>query len=181
MRGGVSLAAALAIPVETAAGPFPFRDLLIYLTFVVLLVTLVGQGGTLPWLIRVLHIKDDGAAASEERLALRATALAGLERLERLLAEHKYPPDILELHRRRLEARAEDFSAERDVSSAPRKSALFRQAQRELIDAQQSKLIALRNEGTIDNTVLRRLLRIFDLETVELQVLDSTGQVDPEE
>ena len=55
MRGGVSLAAALAIPFETVAGPFPFRDLLIFLTFVVLLVTLVGQGGTLPWLIRWLQ------------------------------------------------------------------------------------------------------------------------------
>lgn len=181
MRGGVSLAAALAIPVETAAGPFPFRDLLIYLTFVVLLVTLVGQGGTLPWLIRVLHIKDDGAAAREERLALRATALAGLERLEHMVRERKYPPEILELHRRRLEARAADFDAEADVSSAQRKSVLFRQAQRELIEAQQRKLITLRDKGKIDNTVLRRLMRIFDLETVELQALDSTGQIDLEE
>src|SRR5579862_1608182 len=181
MRGGVSLAAALAIPVQTAAGPFPFRDLLIYLTFAVLLVTLVGQGGTLPWLIRTLHIKDDGAAAREERLALRATALAGLERLEQLQREHKYTPEILELHRRRLETRATEFDAEAKVSSAPRKTALFRQAQRELIEAQQRKLIALRDKGKIDNTVLRRLLRIFDLETVELQALDSTGQIDLED
>ena len=65
MRGGVSLAAALAIPFETAAGPFPFRNLVIFLTFVVLLVTLVGQGGTLRWLIRWLRIKDDGAAAEK--------------------------------------------------------------------------------------------------------------------
>ena len=48
MRGGISLAAALAIPFETVAGPFPFRNLLIFLTFVVLLVTLVGKAARCP-------------------------------------------------------------------------------------------------------------------------------------
>jgi CPA1 family monovalent cation:H+ antiporter len=61
MRGGVSLAAALAIPLETRAGHFPQRDLLIFLTFCVLLATLVMQGSTLPALIRWLGVKDDGA------------------------------------------------------------------------------------------------------------------------
>lgn len=181
MRGGVSLAAALAIPLETAAGPFPFRDLLIYLTFVVLLVTLIGQGGTLRWLIRSLHIHDDGAAAREERLALHATAVAGLERLNQLLQERKYPQEVLELHRRRLEARAVEFSTGAHETQKMRQTAAFRQAQRELIEAQQSKLVELRADGKIDNTVLRRLLRVFDLEVVELDVLDSTGQLDLEE
>ena len=58
---------------------------------------------------------------------------------------------------------------------------MFRQAQRELIAAQRAKLIQLREHGKIDNTVLRRLQRAFDLESVELAVLGSTGHVDLEE
>jgi monovalent cation/hydrogen antiporter len=181
MRGGVSLAAALAIPLETTAGPFPFRDLLIFITFVVLLVTLVGQGGTLPWIIRWLKIKDDGAAVLEERLALMATARAGIERVHELEREGTYPPDVLELHRVRLEARLAEFTSTERKTPAARKTALFRQVQRELIDAQRAKLIELRNEGKIDNTVLRRLQRLFDLECVEVELLRSTGHSDIEE
>ena len=181
MRGGVSLAAALAIPMETAAGPFPFRDLLIFLTFVVLLVTLVGQGGTLPWLIRALHIKDDGEATREERLALRATAKAGLDCLDKLSQDAKYPKEILDLHRRRLETRVEEFGDGAVAARSTRKTMLFRDAQAELLEAQRAKLVELRALGKIDNTVLRRLQRVFDLQSVELQVLDATGQPDIEE
>jgi Na+/H+ antiporter len=181
MRGGVSLAAALAIPLETASGPFPFRDLLIFITFVVLLVTLIGQGGTLPWLIRWLKIKDDGAAVREERLALMATARAGLERLGQLERQGSYASDVLELHRRRLEARLAEFTAEGGETQAARKTATFRRVQGELIDAQRAKVIELRARGKIDNTVLRRLQRVFDLESVEIQVLGTTGHADIEE
>src|ERR1700729_1294924 len=181
MRGGVSLAAALAIPLETSAGPFPFRDLLIFITFVVLLVTLVGQGGTLPWLIRWLKIKDDGAALREERLALMATAHAGIERLDDLRREGTYPTEVLELHRRRLQARLAEFTSEGRATLAARRTALFRQAQRSSIEAERAKLIELRERGKIDNTVLRRLQRLFDLESLEADVLASTGHSDLEE
>lgn len=181
MRGGVSLAAALAIPLETVAGPFPFRDLLIFITFVVLLVTLVGQGGTLSWLIRLLKIKDDGAAVREERLALMATARAGLDRLAELERQGVYAPEVLELHRKRLEARLAEFTATGGETRAARITALFRRVQGELIAAQRAKVIELRARGSIDNTVLRRLQRVFDLESVEIQVLGSTGHADIEE
>ncbi len=177
MRGGVSLAAALAIPLETVAGPFPFRNLLVFLTFVVLLVTLVGQGGTLPALIAWLGIKDDGAAVREERLALKVTANAGLQRIEELGRQGKYPLDVLELHRLRLQARLAEFAGD-EATSAAQKTAAFRQAQQEIIAAERAKLIALRDDGKIDNTVLRRLQRVFDLESVELQVLDTTGHME---
>jgi CPA1 family monovalent cation:H+ antiporter len=179
MRGGVSLAAALAIPLETSAGPFPFRNLLIFLTFVVLIVTLIGQGGTLPWLIRGLGIKDDGEATREERLALRATAQAGLACLDRL--KDRYPSEILDLHRRRLQTRVEEFGEGAVAAQGTRKTMLFRDAQREILETQRAKLIELRAEGKIDNTVLRRLQRVFDLQSVELQVLDAIGQPDVEE
>jgi monovalent cation/hydrogen antiporter len=180
MRGGVSLAAALAIPLETAAGPFPFRNLVIFLTFVVLLATLVGQGGTLPWLIRWLHIRDDGAAAREERLALIALSRAGLERLDHLERDGAFSKDILDLHRRRLQARYEEFTSERK-SGVARTTAAFREAQRVVVDAQRQKLIELRERGKIDNTVLRRLQRVLDLQYLEVQLLATAGHSDIEE
>ena len=77
MRGVVSLATALALPLET-----PNRDLLLFLTFCVILVTLVGQGLTLPWLVRVLGVSDDGSSAEQE-LHARAVALdAACERID---------------------------------------------------------------------------------------------------
>jgi monovalent cation/hydrogen antiporter len=180
MRGGVSLAAALAIPLETAAGPFPFRDLLIFLTFCVLLVTLVGQGTTLPWLIKRLGVKDDGASVREERLALAATARAGLERLDELERSDAVPHEIVELHRTRLKTRLLEFTSAMEGSHAKRLTALFREAQGAVVEAQRAKLAALRNQGKIDNTVQRRLTRVLDLQTVEVALLESVGQYDSE-
>lgn len=178
MRGGVSLAAALAIPLETTVGPFPFRDLLIFITFGVILGTLVGQGGSLPFLIKELGVKDDGAAAREERVALAKTARAALERLDQLEREEKYPPKILEALRKHLEARWEEFGV--GGRSVARTTALFRQAQSELLDVQRKKLIQLRDEGEIDNTVLRRILRLLDFMAVESQLISTTGHADIE-
>lgn len=178
MRGGVSLAAALAIPFETSLGPFPFRDLLIYLTFCVLLFTLVGQGVTLPWLIKWMGVKDDGASVREERLALRATSHAALDRLEQLEESGNVPHGVAHLHRERLNARLAEFTPSPGSERAARTTAIYRDVQRELIDAQRDKLIALRDEGKIDNTVQRRLTRVLDLQTVETELLESTGHTD---
>ncbi|HET6744283.1 MAG TPA: Na+/H+ antiporter, partial [Candidatus Limnocylindria bacterium] len=90
MRGVVSLAAVLALP---TAG-FPFRDLVVFLTFAVIVATLVGQGLTLPWLIRRLGIGDDGSVEHEELHAREASIEAALQRLEGLAEEW---PDHMEL------------------------------------------------------------------------------------
>jgi CPA1 family monovalent cation:H+ antiporter len=179
MRGGVSLAAALAIPLETTAGSFPYRDLLIFITFVVLLATLVGQGGTLPYIIRWLGVKDDLAAQGEERIALAATARAGLECLDELEREGSVPRSILELQRKRLRARYAEFGE--SAEEAAELTATFRRVERRLLDTQQKRLIELRTEGKIDNTVLRRVQRVLDLQAVEIGLLDSTGHEKIEE
>lgn len=176
MRGGVSLAAALAIPVETASGPFPFRDLIIFLTFAVLLATLVGQGGTLPLAIEWLKIKDDGAAASEERVALAATARAGLAKLDEIQREGKVPDVILELHRRRLSTRAAEFEGA-GSDSAARLTATYREVQDAVVQAQRARLIELGREGQIDITVLQRIQRVLDLATIEDEILTSAGHL----
>src|SRR5918992_573042 len=90
MRGAVSLAAALAIPLETDAGtPFPGRSLIIFLAFTVIMFTLVVQGLTLPVVIRALGVEDDGAEAREEAKARKRAAQAALERLEELTGEDR--------------------------------------------------------------------------------------------
>ena len=84
MRGAVSLFAALALPLTPV--PFPDRGLVIYLTFTVILVTLVGQGLTLPALIRLVGVVDDGTVEHEETHARDAASEAALVRLEELAA-----------------------------------------------------------------------------------------------
>jgi len=97
MRGAVSLAAALAVPVTTDAGePFPGRDLILFITFCVILATLVFQGLTLPALIRVLGVRDDAREEGDEELHARlAAATAALERIDELGGEGWVRPDTL--------------------------------------------------------------------------------------
>ena len=181
MRGGVSLAAALAIPLETRVGHFPHRDLLIFITFGVLLATLVGQGGTLPYFIKKLGVKDDGADESEERVALATTARAALTRLDQLERSGSVPHKILEMLRSHFGARWVEFGEpSRDFRPAPL-PALYRKTLRELLDVQRQTLIELRKKGEIDNTVLRRIQRLLDLQAVELDLLETTGHSDIEE
>src|SRR5262245_15677040 len=92
MRGIVSLAAALALPLTTASGaPFPFRDEVILLTFAVILATLVLQGLTLTPLIRALDLGQDNQLEVEEAHAREAAARAGLARLADLTSETWVP------------------------------------------------------------------------------------------
>jgi CPA1 family monovalent cation:H+ antiporter len=168
MRGAVSLAAALALPATT-----PQRDLIVFLTFAVILATLVLQGLTLPKLIRVLHIEaDDGEAREELRARLVATQ-AALTRLEELADEDWTRDDTIErmtglydYRRRRLKARAgkiEDDGYE-DRSTA------YQRAVREVLEAQRAAVVALRNDGTISNDVMHRLERELDLEDERLEI-----------
>ncbi len=181
MRGGVSLAAALAIPLETIAGPFPFRDLLIFITFGVLLATLVGQGGSLPYVIRKLRVKDDGADEKEERIALAVTARAALKHIDELERQGTVPHGILELLRKRFRARWAEFGTGGREDGAAHLTAAYRKTELELLDVQRKKLIGLREDGKIDNTVLRRIQRLLDLETIETQLLGTTGHSNIEE
>ena len=115
----MSLAAALALP-----HGFPERDLLIFLTLAVIFVTLVGQGLTLPLLIRRLDVHDDGAVEREELHARRQAAEAAIAELERLGDEEWTRDDtvermtaLYEFRRRRLSQRAASSTATRTTTS----------------------------------------------------------------
>src|SRR5205085_2916303 len=101
IRGIVSLAAALAIPFATDAGqPFPGRDLILFLTFSVIMVTLVGQGLTLPWVIRALGLAHAGrrerhAERAEEHQARRQAIEAVMRRLDELKQEREWSEDVV--------------------------------------------------------------------------------------
>ena len=183
MRGGISLAAALALPLTIGSGPFPQRSLIIFLTFAVLLATLVGQGGTLPWLLRILHIREDDADEREERLALSRIARVALIRLAALRETRNIPPPIIAALRRHHRSRWREFADAKEGEEYRRRvTSLYREIERELLGVQREELIRLRDRGKIDNTVMRRIQALLDLEDEEIRLLSTTGHtdIDPE-
>lgn len=173
MRGAVSLAAALALPLTTHAGTaFPERNLLVFLTFMVTLVTLVGQGLTLKPLIVRLRLEDDGADAREEVSARLKTADAALARLEELTTEAWVYDDTIERVRAMFNYRRRRFAAHIEgdgVEAYETRSAAYQRVLRELLNAERQTLLALRNGGHISDEVRRRVERNLDLEESRLE------------
>jgi len=174
MRGAVSLAAALALPLTTDAGQaFPQRNLIIFITFGVILATLVLQGLTLPWLTRRLGLhRDDSETQEELRGRLRATD-AALARLEELAAAEWTRDDTVErmrglyqFRRRRLKARGGYL----DDDGAEDRSLAYQRLVRELLEAQRREIVLLRNQGEISNEVMGRIERDLDLEDSRLEI-----------
>jgi monovalent cation/hydrogen antiporter len=174
MRGAVSLAAALALPLQTDAGaPFPGRDLILFLTFSVILVTLVGQGLTLPLVIRVLGIEDDGLDDRQDAKARIHAAEAALARLEELVGEDWVREDTAERVRGAYNFRTSRFRArldDGDDGSIESRSQDYQRLRRELLDAERAALVELRRAGVIGNDVWLRVGRDLDLEDQRLDI-----------
>jgi Na+/H+ antiporter len=176
LRGAVSLAAALALPLETDGGaPLPDRDLIQFITFAVIVVTVVGQGLTLPSLIRRLGLREDGAEEEAEELHARLTAShAALERLDELAVEEWTREDTVErvrgmyeFRRRRFKVRAGKLEDEDGIED---RSLTYQRLMHELYDVQRRALVELRNGGEISNDVMHRIERELDLEESRLEV-----------
>jgi Na+/H+ antiporter len=168
IRGAVSLAAALALPTN-----FPARDLIVFLTFAVILVTLVGQGLTLPLLIRVLHVEDDGGAEREDAKARIKASEAALARLEELEQEGWVREDTAERTRGQYRFRTNRFRARYegvDEEGVEERSQQYQRLRRELLEAERQAVLRLRNEGTITEDVMQRVQRDIDLEDLRLDV-----------
>jgi CPA1 family monovalent cation:H+ antiporter len=174
MRGAVSLAAALALPLTTDAGEsFPGRDLILFLTFAVILVTLVGQGLTLPLVIRWLRLEDDGVGDREDAKARIKAAEAALARLEELAGEDWVREDTAERMRGAYRFRTDRFRArfdDGDDGAIEARSQDFQRLRRELLDAERDAVTELRHNGTISNDVWTRVTRDLDLEDLRLDV-----------
>ena len=168
VRGVVSLAAALAIPLTTAAGaPFPARDLILFVTFGVIVVTLIGQGLLLPGVVRWLgvarHAADERRRENEAEHAARLHALeAAATRLRRLEADGRLPPEVLAILRTR-----HDYRSTRLPANLPDGRDAFSAAadlRAELIATEREHIYRLLQEGEITDEARRRIERELDLE-----------------
>jgi len=168
MRGAVTIAAALAIPLRTDAGAgFPERDLIVFLAFCVVLATLVVQGLSLPLVIRLLGLEADGLDVKEEAKARILAAEAALARLEELVEEDWVREDTAERMRGQYQFRRDRFRARfdhADDGQLEERSVAYQRLRRELLDAERSAIVALRNEGRIADDVMHLVQRDLDLE-----------------
>ena len=175
MRGIVTLAAALALPLTTADGrPLPFREHIILLAFVVILVTLVIQGLSLGPVVRALRIPEDGTQEREEVHARHRAVKAALDRLERIEPQAGPAAEPLAALRQQYEARARKIE-ERQAGQPPSSSleeAAFKRARHETLNAERHVLIELRDQGEISDDVLLELERELDLEAIRHGLAD---------
>jgi CPA1 family monovalent cation:H+ antiporter len=189
MRGVVSLAAALSLPLTIGddGAPFPGRNLVLLVTFAVILVTLVLQGLTLPLLMRVLGVGADGGAMEEELEARTRAIEAAMARLD-ALAEEEWTRDdgvawmqaYYTKRRKTLDTRfgrldhehSEDGHrhdpGEDHVEAHRARLDGHNRLRRELLTAERVSLVALRDSGVIGDEVLHRVERDLDLEEVRL-------------
>jgi monovalent cation/hydrogen antiporter len=172
MRGVVSLAAALAVPLTLSDGtPFPGRDFILFVTFCVILATLVVQGLSLPALIHRLGVVDDGLANLEERTARLKANEAAVAYLAEV--ENQFPPELIERLRaeyndrlRQLEVGAEESGAHSDEPMAPS----YQRLQQDALDVERRTIIQLRDEFVINDEVLRRIQADLDHAEARLHV-----------
>ena len=172
MRGIVSLALVLALPEVLPDGsPFPFRDLIVLVVFVVIAVTLVGQGLSLPFVIRALGFVDDGSGARQRTDALRQGTANALARLDGLAAAAETPPRMVEIVRtiytRRQDRLAASASADAAAPDADVAGDAFRELRAQLIEIERTTYVALRDAGTISEENLQHLQRDLDIEALQ--------------
>jgi Na+/H+ antiporter len=171
-RGAVSLAAALAVPVTVSSGrPFPDRDLIIFVTAGVIVVTLVVQGLLLPVVVRWAHLGHDGSVQTERHLAETTATEEALEAIPELAAGLDTDAEITarlqreySKHLRVLHANDGDAADEPALHYDQQYTAL-RQA---VLARKRAVVLRLRDEGRIDDTVLRQVQARLDIEEVRL-------------
>jgi CPA1 family monovalent cation:H+ antiporter len=168
MRGVVSLAAALALPLTLpAGGPFPAREALLVVTLTVIVFTLLGQGLTLPWLIRRLRLDTDPELREEEARARQELLEAATRRIDQLYPVWPGHRPLLDRLRDTYQHRSEHVERQRDAAGSGAEDQELiehREIRRTVIDSEREALLRLRADGSIDDDVLRTLERELDLE-----------------
>jgi monovalent cation/hydrogen antiporter len=172
MRGVVSLAAAFALPLTLSDGnPFPGRNYILFLTFSVILATLVLQGLSLPLLIRKLGITNDGEADEEERRARLEANKAAIELIGKLRAGGEFSPDTVDRLRAEYDERVEQLQLcveNPDDCRGEIATPQYQRLQREALGVERQTIIRLRNERVINDDALRRIQRDLDLAETRL-------------
>ncbi|HEV2655876.1 MAG TPA: Na+/H+ antiporter [Ktedonobacteraceae bacterium] len=165
MRGGVSLAAALALGIS-----FPQRDLIVFLTFSVILATLVVQGLSLPPFIQRLKVTDDGVLEREEAKARLKTVQAAMARLDELANEDWVPQDVVADLRSHYTEKSRRSKAQFDGSDTifEERIIAYRRLQQEILSAKRKTIIDLRNHSIINDEVMRKIQHDIDMEETML-------------
>ena len=175
MRGVVSLAAALSVPLFIKEGqPFPHRNLILFITFIVILVTLVFQGITLPWIIRKLNIKDRLASLSrqEQKLIIQkkiskhsvkflndkyGEELLQNERLHNLMARFRMDQDLVHPDQQDASDEAEDVLSD------------FQKVYLEILEEQRKLLAHMNHHAEFDEELIRNYLSLIDIEEIKIR------------
>jgi CPA1 family monovalent cation:H+ antiporter len=170
-RGAVSLAAALAIPLTVAGGDdFPMRSLIVFVTAVVIVLTIAVQGPLLPPLIRWAHLPA-GTETDEQRLARTESSRAALEAIPRLAEELEIDDDVRDRVMDETEQHLATLEADGDSADGIETARAAEQYRRLRLAAMQVKreaVLRLRDERRIDDTVLRTLQAQLDIEEIRL-------------
>jgi CPA1 family monovalent cation:H+ antiporter len=170
LRGAVSLAAALALPVD-----FPARNLILFLTFSVILATLVGQGLTLPYVLRRMRwdgVEPDGDGTTDERTNARSIAYAaGLDEVTRLRDRWPGHLPLLDRLESGLRDRTEHLATEDPDETAERRQERIEheEIQRGVINAERTAVTEMRDRGEINDATLREIERELDLEELRME------------
>jgi Na+/H+ antiporter len=182
IRGIVSLAAALALPLQTASGaPFPQRDLILILTFVVILVTLVGQGLLLPSVIQLLGLADAGRreyerVRAQEYAARRRAIEAALRLFDSLSRNHHLSREWVAGMRSHHEDRLRQARHSSDGDQRHRRtSAVHDEIEQALIDAERQEVNTLFRQGQLNDEARRHIERELDLREAQLRNARAEG------
>jgi monovalent cation/hydrogen antiporter len=163
MRGIVSLALALALPED-----LPYRDLVVLVVFVVIAVTLVGQGLTLPLVIRAVKLGDDGSEHRHARDAQLQANESALAQIAEIASRLHTPARTVDVVRTIYTRRGERLRAGNDDEPATHAAGdAFRALRSELIEIERATLVGLRDRGEISEEILQRLQQDLDLEAMQ--------------
>jgi CPA1 family monovalent cation:H+ antiporter len=172
LRGAVSLAAALSIPLTTDAGePFPGRDIILFLTLTTIFITLVGQGLTLPALIRRFKVEDDRTGETRRARARFATVQAALDYISDLSFEDGAEPGVVERARNMYTSRQRQLAGQCQVGVEIESgdNEAWARLRKDLLRVERQALLQLRDEGRVPHRVVLDVERDLDLEETRLQ------------
>lgn len=176
MRGVVSLAAALSIPTLLPNGEiFPHRNIILFVTFVTILITLVGQGLLLPWILRILKVEDQGSSLPEEKqeiLILKRIKQAPLDKLKNNYEQEIEKNGLVRHYKHRLENEIAMLEDKNICTAGPSNyvadKAESQQIIRLLIQEERNELHLIRKEKIFDDTVIRHIENQLDYDEVKI-------------
>ncbi|PSB06982.1 Na+/H+ antiporter [Pleurocapsa sp. CCALA 161] len=175
MRGVVSLASALSVPILTEAGqPFPYRDLILFITFIVILITLVFQGLTLPWLIRKVHLRDRFTLIPEQQQEIiiqKKLAQASLRFLEEKYGAERSRNEHLDNLFSKLEIDLKFFARELEESNLVWQNSLkdYQSIYLEMLERRRELLNKMNRRAEFDEALIRKYLSSIDLEEFKVR------------